>query len=262
MTEAELLFTQILNCSRAELHLNRRRTLKREEASFLACALRRRFYGEPLQYVLGKTEFMGFEFIVNADVFIPRPETEILAEKALSYSRRLPVDDCQILDIGTGSGCIAISLAGFLPKAGITATDISEKALDIAKSNAYLNKVEQRISFIHCDLFPHNLKPNTYDLIVTNPPYIPSAQIEKLQLELSHEPRMALDGGIDGLDFYRRIIRDSWAYLKKKGLLIMEMGFNQCAQIRMLLNSSEFEVIEVVKDYNNIDRAIVASINY
>lgn len=257
MNEAELLFTQILSCSRAELHLDRGRRLKQEEASFLACALKRRFYGEPVQYILGKTAFMGFEFRVTADVFIPRPETEILVETAIRYSCQLSVVSCRILDIGTGSGCIAISLAKFLPSARITATDISEKALQIARQNALLNNVE--INFFRSDLFSnHELRTINYELIVSNPPYIPSADIEKLQPELNYEPRIALDGGSDGLDFYRRIVLKAPDYLNKDGFLIMEIGFNQCSPIKAMLCFGGFEVIEVVKDYSKIDRVIVA----
>ncbi len=260
MNEAELLFTQILSCSRAELYLDRSRRLKRKEASFLACALRRRFYGQPLQYILGKTAFMGFEFRVTADVFIPRPETEILVETALNIGNRLKVigERLKILDLGTGSGNIAIALAKSLPHCEIIGIDISSKALEIAQDNARLNNVDN-VKFIQGDLFsPSTFHLSPFTLIVSNPPYIPSAEIENLQPELSYEPRIALDGGVDGLDFYRRIVLKASAYLNRGGFLIMEMGYNQCAQIRMLLNSSGFEVIEVVKDYSDIDRVIVA----
>jgi len=258
MNEAELLFTQILSCSRAKLYLDRGRRLKRKEASFLACALRRRFYGEPVQYILGKTEFMGFEFRVTTDVFIPRPETEILVETALKIVHSSKFIVHRILDVGTGSGNIAISLAKFLPSAKVTATDISEKALEIARQNALLNNVE--INFFRTDLFSnYELRTINYELIVSNPPYIPSAEIENLQSELSYEPRIALDGGSDGLDFYRRIVLKAPGYLNRGGFLIMEIGFNQCLAIKEIIKSiDKFEIIEVVKDYSNIDRVIVA----
>jgi len=257
MTESELLFSGLFNYSRDELYNNRNRRLSRRECFSLADALSRRFKGEPLQYILGKTEFMGLSFRITPDVFIPRPETEILVEAAIravkSESRKVR----KILDIGTGSGCIAVSLAKFLPASQISAVDISQKALQIAKQNALLNNVE--INFLLADLFSlPELEALEYDLIVSNPAYIPTAEISSLQEELSFEPRVALDGGSDGLDFYRRIIEEAPAYIKQGGFLIMEMGHNQCSAIKDLFNSSgEFELIEIVRDYNHIDRVVV-----
>ena len=260
MTESELLFTELLNYSRDELYLFNKRQLSQRQTRFLANALRRRFQGEPIQYILGKTEFMGMEFSLTPDVFIPRPETEILVETVIKLvtpqapgARRY-----DIMDIGTGSGNIAISLAKLLPNAKITATDISERALKVAKKNALLNNVE--INFLQSDLFSnYGLRTTDYGLIISNPPYIPTAEINNLELELGYEPRLALDGGRDGLDFYRRIIPEIPAYLKKRGFLILEIGFNQYLAIKELFNSvKEFKIIEVAKDYNNIERVIIA----
>lgn len=262
MTEGELLFTELLNCPLHQLYLNKGRILTQKETPFVADALKRRFRGEPIQYILGKTEFMGLEFIVTPEVFIPRPETEILVEAAIDIVKLLNCHIVKLLDTGTGSGNIAISLAKFLPDTRLTATEISEKALEIAKKNASLNNVEKRISFICCNLFTYNLSPKTYDLIVCNPPYIPAAEIKNLQPELGYEPRIALDGGEDGLDFYRRIINQAFVYLKRGGFLILEMGYNQCSAIKELFNSTgKFNILEVLKDYNNFDRVIVTQKN-
>ena len=229
MNEAELLFTEVLRCDRVSLYQNPNATLGRNNSRFISSALKKRIKGEPIQYILGKTEFMGLEFKLNRGVFIPRPETELLVETVIKYAtktQRHQDTRLNILDIGTGSGCIAISLAKFLKDIKITATDISSDALKIARENALLHNVE--INFLLSDLFfNHELTTMNYELIVSNPPYVPTAEIERLQPEIKFEPRIALDGGNDGLDFYRRIIKEASCYLVKGGYLIIEMGFNQ-----------------------------------
>ncbi|MFC1592618.1 peptide chain release factor N(5)-glutamine methyltransferase [Candidatus Omnitrophota bacterium] len=262
MTESELLFSETLNYSRDKLYLNKNRFLSRKESCFLADALRRRIKGEPIQYILGKTEFMGLAFRLTPDVFIPRPETEILVEAVLDIVARHKAQGAslKILDIGTGSGCIAVSLAKFIKYAKVTAVDISVKALEIARQNALLNDVD--ISLLRGDIFIDCRLPITdFDLIIANPPYVPAAEIDCLEPELGYEPVLALDGGWDGLDFYRRIIKHSPACLKMGGLLIMEMGFGQCAAIKDLFSSrNEFNINSVIKDYNRIDRIIIAQL--
>ncbi|MBU1905489.1 MAG: peptide chain release factor N(5)-glutamine methyltransferase [Candidatus Omnitrophica bacterium] len=260
MTEAELLFTQILSCDRVSLYLNKKNLLNKRNSSMVSSVLKRRISGEPIQYVLGKTEFMGFEFKVNKDVFIPRPETEILVETAVKQysvvSRQSSVKN--ILDLGTGSGCIAISLAKLLPEVQITAVDISEAALDVARENAKMLEVSEKIAFLKSNLF-ESIGNNKYALCITNPPYIPSAEIGFLEPEIGYEPLIALDGGIDGLDFYRRLLRDLPRYIIDGGLLIAEIGFDQKDGLRHLIEESgAFKVVEVVKDYCTLDRIVVA----
>ncbi|MCM8800476.1 MAG: peptide chain release factor N(5)-glutamine methyltransferase [Candidatus Omnitrophica bacterium] len=258
MNETEILFTEILNCDRFYLYENRELILKKDRSSLLAAILKRRMYGQPIQYILGKTEFMGLEFKLTPYVFIPRQETEILVETALNYLKRIKNKEIRILDLGTGSGCIGISLAKFFPQAEIDATDISDEALKVAKENAILNNVE--IDFIRADLFNSDcLRFKRYRLIVSNPPYIATKEIDTLASEIKYEPRIALDGGKDGLDFYRRIIKDASDYLEEDSFLIMEMGFNQRPAIEAIFNGlKDIEVIKIVKDYNNIERVIVA----
>jgi len=270
VNEAELLFSEILNCDRMSLYLNKEYILDKDKSVLISAALKRRISGEPIQYILGKAEFMGLEFRVNPDVLIPRPETEILVETAIgqvtpSLSLGTPfgrtsqshnVTCINMLDLGTGSGCIAISLAKLLPNSHITATDISDKALLAARENAELNCV--RVNFVQSDLFG-GLHPTSYDLIVSNPPYIPSLEIQDLQPEIGYEPISALDGGSDGLDFYHRIIKDAPQYLKGNGYLIMEMGFRQRDDIKDIFQENKnFKVIDIVSDYNKIDRVIIA----
>ena len=258
MNETELLFTGILNCNRVSLYLNRHLRLDKDKSFLISSALKKRISCEPVQYILGKTEFMGLEFRVSPGIFIPRPETEILVETVINIAKSLESRIQSILDIGTGSGCIAISLAKFLPHANIAAIDISEKAIRIAQQNAILNNA--KISFFLSDLFSnHELRTTNYDLIVSNPPYIPTTEIELLQPEIRYEPRIAIDGGKDGLYFYHKIINESARYLRKGGLLIMEMGFNQKYAIKNIFkNLANYKIIDVIKDYNNIDRVVVA----
>jgi len=261
MDEKELLFTEILKCDRAGLYQKRKAALGKDKARLASRVLKRRSEGEPLQYILGKSDFFGLEFKVTPDVFIPRPETEVLVEAALGYIRKAQKEKpgiLNILELGTGCGCIAVSLAKSLQNVLITATDISEKALEIARKNALLNKVGKKIKFLPSDLF--YFCNRNYDVIISNPPYIPSAQIHELQPEIQFEPRIALDGGSDGLAFYHRIIRESVHFLKDGGLLILEIGFNQIGAVKNIFseNSREFQIIHVVTDYNKIDRVVVA----
>ncbi len=259
MNETELLFSSVLNCNRMSLYLDRQRFLTGDESKAIAAALKRRVAGEPLAYILGSTEFMGLEFKITPDVLVPRPETELLVETAIRQARTSDNAICKrILDLGTGSGCIAVSLAKFLPNAEVSAVDISEEALKVAAENAEAHNV--KINFIRSDLFSAPaLVSSKYGVIVSNPPYIVSEEIGKLQPELSYEPRIALDAGHDGLEFYRRIIDKAPDHLENGGLLVMEMGFGQRKKIENIFKKSKiFETIGIVKDYNDIDRVIVA----
>ncbi len=261
----------VLDCSRVDLYLNKDKKIDKDKLFFICSALKRRIKGEPIQYILGKAEFMGLEFKVTPDVLIPRQETEILVETALKQSTCLAgrqaraqehkSTSLKIMDLGTGSGCIAVSLAKLLHNVEITATDISNKAIEIATYNAVLNRVSEKIKFVNTDLFSglcvYCLA--RYDIIVANPPYVPSGEIDTLQPEIKYEPRVGLDGGKDGVDIYRKLIKEAAVYLKEGGLLIMEIGFGQKSAIENIFHeSNKFEIIEVIKDYSGIDRIIVA----
>jgi len=259
MNEAEMVLTSILACDRAALYARAKSRLDKKQAKALSSILKRRISGEPLQYILGKTEFMGLEFGVNRRVLIPRPETEILVETALRYAGKHNHKPLfRILDMCTGSGCIAISLAKALKGAAIDAADVSGEALQVARRNARAHNA--RVRFIRADLFDSlSLVKGSYDMLVCNPPYIPRLDIAGLQPEVRHEPFCALDGGDDGLAFFRRVSRLSPAYLKDKGILIMEMGYKQAAQVKKIFkNDGFFAIIEVIKDYARIDRILVA----
>jgi len=259
MNEAELLLTQLLGCHRHELYLNKSIRISKEQSLYLAHTLKRRLLGEPIQYILSKVEFMGLEFNISRHVLIPRPETEILVETAIKYmlANRKSAVKAGILDLGTGSGCIAVSLAKLLKNAEIIATDISREALELARKNARLHNVD--IRFIQSDLFSSpELGAMSYELIVCNPPYVASEEIRELDPEIQYEPVLALDGGKDGLAFYRRIINKAAFYLDSQGLLIMEIGLGQASPVRDLLEESgDLNLVEFVKDYNGIDRIVV-----
>ena len=264
MNEAELVFTQVLNCKRQDLYLKREVLLDKGACEVISRMLQERISGKPVQYVLGKTEFMGLDFKLAWGVFIPRPETEILVDTLLdevTSSSRQALVKPKVLDLGTGSGCIAVSSAKLLPDIEVTASDISYLALETARENAKLNNAE--VNFINSNLFDaFNLRSARYSAIVCNPPYIPSLEIEQLQREVRYEPRIALDGGMDGLDFYRRILQDSWAFLEDGGQLILEIGFGQRRAIeRIAGNSKIFSMSRIVRDYNDIERVVVLKKN-
>ena len=196
--------------------------------------------GTPIQHITHTQEFMKLNFFVNEDVLIPRPDTEILVEEVLEITKRLTRPN--ILDLCTGSVAIAVSIAKYATNANLYASDISKKALKIARRNAESNGVYDRIQFFESDLFK-NIPKMKFDIIVTNPPYIRSGDIAKLDKEVQSEPKIALDGGIDGYDFYRKILGKAYDYLKYNGYLCMEIGYDQREFI--------MDIIEYEKRYNN-----------
>ncbi|WP_324825797.1 peptide chain release factor N(5)-glutamine methyltransferase [Sinanaerobacter sp. ZZT-01] len=268
--DAELLLCDLLKRGRSFLFSHIGDELDDRRCEFYFEQIDIRATGKPLQYILGNQEFMGLRFQVNEDVLIPRQDTETLVETALEYLKdtKTPMGGFEILDLCCGSGAIAISLAYYLgtAKAKITAADYSEKALLIAKENASGYGPAKGISFVHSDLFeafPKNRKgrgKRQFDLIVSNPPYICSDVIPTLQREVAcFEPRMALDGGADGLDFYRRIAKDAENYLKTNGLMLLEIGHDQAEEVIQFLEESNFfKTVEVKKDLAGKDRIIWA----
>ena len=258
MTEKEYILTHILNCSRLDLYLDKFPAEEKFSAALFRI-LERRKKGEPIQYITGSSEFMGLDFKVDKRVLIPRPETEILVEEALKIAQSSEPTAQSILDIGTGSGNIAISLARYLPECKITAVDISENAIKVAAENADLNQVKGRVEFIVSDLFSALAKSGEFDLIISNPPYISTVEMENLPPEVRYEPRLALLAGPESLDFYQRIIKDCPPYLKKGGIILLEMGYNQGIPIQEIFRQSgNFKILKVVPDYGNIERVIVA----
>ncbi len=230
-----------------------------EEQRFLEC-LGWRMQGKPLQYITGQQEFFGLDFEVTSDVLIPRPETELLIETALKLASGFK-DAPFICDVGTGSGCIPITLLHELrqfPAARAVAIDISEAALAVAKRNAARHEVE-RIDFVVSDLFAQlDPKQAQFDLIVSNPPYIKAEAIEGLQREVrDFEPRMALEAGADGLSIVRRLVKDAGRFLKPGGHLLIEIGFDQSGAVRELVDRNTWKLLDIHKDLQGIPRTVV-----
>ena len=192
--------------------------------------------GVPIEHITHNKEFMKLNFFVDENVLIPRQDTEVLVEEVLKIAQKIRAK--KILDLCTGSGAIAVSLAKYLPNAEISALDISNKALEVAKLNAKTNKVENQITFVESNLF-ENLLKEKYDIIVSNPPYIKQDIIKELDKEVQKEPHIALDGGKDGLDFYRKIIDEGYEYLKYGGYLCLEIGYDQKEEVMSLLDNND-----------------------
>lgn len=208
--------------------------------------------GTPLQYITHQQNFMGLSFYVDETVLIPQPDTEILVEEVIQIASQKERPD--LLDLCTGSGCIAIALAKHITKANILATDISKKALEIAQKNAKQHGVE--IEFLVSDLWEK--VRGTYDIIVSNPPYIRTDVIPTLDREVQKEPILALNGGKDGLFFYRAIIEKATMFLKEKGMLCLEIGYDQKEQVVALLEENQYQVKKVKKDWGGNDRVVIA----
>ncbi|MFH0763511.1 MAG: peptide chain release factor N(5)-glutamine methyltransferase [Candidatus Omnitrophota bacterium] len=211
----------------------------------------------PIQYIVGHAEFCGMDFLVDERVFIPRPETELLVETVTEIFYSIHSTQYAILDLCTGSGNIAIALTKTLPDCKIIASDISEEALALARKNSSRLGAGHNIEFVSSDLF-NNIK-GRYDLIVSNPPYIAGFEFETLQKEVLKEPRLALDGGEDGLGFYRRIVQEAPRCLNSGGYLVFEIGFGQAGEVRKIIGrAGAFKVTGIKKDFNGIDRVVVA----
>ena len=257
--KVKMILSYILREDKSYLIIHNDREISGKEYKEFLNAIQRLKQGEPVQYIIGKTEFYGLEFNVTPDVLIPQPDTEILVEEVIDiYNENYNVKNkkVNILDLCTGSGAIAVSLKKNLSNVELFASDISLKALDIARKNAIQNNTN--IDFIESDLFENIDKK--FDIIVSNPPYIEREVLETLSEEVKHEPVLALDGGEDGLDFYRKVIKDSKNYLKENGILALEIGFDQKEAVMELLKQEDYKEIYSKKDYSGNDRIVVRKI--
>ncbi|HAJ32159.1 MAG TPA: peptide chain release factor N(5)-glutamine methyltransferase [Candidatus Atribacteria bacterium] len=263
--EAEILLSYFLKMNRSKIYLNGDRELKNKEKLQLEDMIKRRIKKIPLQYITKHQEFMGMDFLVEKGVLIPRPETEILVEEAIKKLKNYKYsDNLEVADLGTGTGVIAISIAKFIEDVIIYATDISKNSLQIALKNAQKHDCKDKIIFLQGDLFEPfigRIEKNNLDGIISNPPYINSYDFKSLSPEVkNNEPRIALFGGIDGLGYYRKIIKKSPQYLKKNGFLALEVGLNQSKMVEeLILKDNNFdEDIEIIKDYLGIERVVIA----
>ncbi len=253
--DAEVLLSHILRKDRLYLYVHFDQPLEGPELTTFREAVKKRAARIPVAYIIGEKEFMGLDFKVTPAVLIPRPDTEILVETALKALEA--VEEPRILDLGTGSGAICISMLVNLPSASAVTVDISPEAIEVAKDNAQQHGVSDRLTFCQGDL----LKPvqgQVFTAILSNPPYIPESDIAGLTPEVRKEPNLALVGGLDGLDFYRRIIGEGPSYLAPGGFIAMEVGIGQAQQVAQLAKKSgAFAEAQIVKDYGGIERVVV-----
>ncbi len=258
---AELLLAHILNCKRLDLYVQFDRPLNEAEKNKYRDYLARRAKGEPLQYIVGEVEFYGLKLKVTPDVLIPRPETELLVEKVIKENEKK--NPLKILDIGTGSGNIALSLKANLKQAEVIGIDISASAIEIAKANAEVNNLFDEVTFETLDIFDENItdKLQDVDIIVSNPPYVSAKEFEKLQVEIKEfEPKNAVTDGGDGLSFYRRISTVGKGILNGGGKIYFEIAEGEADDVVSILRTNDFENIKIEKDFNNIPRIVKGEI--
>jgi release factor glutamine methyltransferase len=255
--QVESLLAHVLQMPRMKLYLSFERKLTQEQLDAMRPLTQRRASREPLQYIVGTAPFCALELAVNKHVLIPRPETELLAERAWKFLKEFGGEPATALDLGTGSGCLAIALATNVPQAAIHASDASAEALALARENATRHKAN--IQFYHGDLFAPVPPSLRFSLIVSNPPYIPTARIETLDPEVrDHEPHEALDGGADGQDFYRRIATEAGAFLQPGGRLMLELDEEGAVATAEIFRGQKWIVEPLESDYNRLPRILIA----
>lgn len=260
--EAEMLAGHVLGCSRHELYLTRGLTIDSHQMEIFSNMVEKRCMGEPIQYIIGNREFMGLSFKVDRGVLVPRCDTETLVEVALE---RLPRDrEILVADIGTGSGAIAVSLAYYMPNVTVFAVDIDEKALSVARENSKRHGVDDRVKLVKGDMFGFlgDGSKGIFDAIISNPPYIPTGNIGDLSIQVKdYEPRLALDGGADGLSFYRKIAKEGYIFVRSGGFVALEVGYNQAPLVSNILQKiGHYTDISCVQDLSGIHRVVVAQI--
>lgn len=269
LLDAQILLMHVLDVEKLYLYTHNNQLVKREAVEKFLELIDQRKKRYPLQYIIGKQEFMGLDFKVREGVLVPRPDTEILVEKIIELvevgyfkEKEDKKEDIRIVDIGTGSGAITLSLAHFIKNSFVYSVDISKLALSVAGENAKLHDLESQVKFLNGSLLEPLIDENLegkVDILVSNPPYIPTKTIEKLQREVStYEPKLALDGGEDGLDFYRKIIDQSARFLAKRSIIAFEIGHDQANDIKNLLKvTGNFDKISLVTDLSGLDRVII-----
>ena len=251
---SRILMQYVLKIDRNKLIINKNDNVDINKENEYKEYIEKIIKGKPVQYITNNQEFMKLNFYVDENVLIPQPDTEILVEKVIKSIDIM--ENIEILDMCTGSGCIGISLAKNIKNTKVTLVDISKEAIEIAKKNAIQNEVENKITFIQSDMF-ENVK-GKFDIIVSNPPYIKTNIIQTLDKQVQNEPHIALDGGEDGLDFYKILINEAHKYLKKDGKIFLEIGYDQKQEVENLTKQSKhYKKIETIKDLSQNDRVII-----
>ena len=260
--QTELLLAHVLGLARMQLYLNFERVLSTAELARVRELIKRRGQRESLQLIIGSTSFCGLEIAVNRHTLIPRPETELLAEQGWNFLNSISTSEPHplgVLDFGTGSGCLAIALAVKCPAAEVYAVDTSAEALAVAAQNAARHGVSERVRFIQGDSFTRLPSATQFHLLIANPPYIPTAEIDRLDPEVrEHDPSTALDGGPDGLDFFRRLASEAAVWLKEDGRIMLEFGDGQADALRQLFEAEKWIVERIVDDYTQRPRILIA----
>ncbi len=249
-----ILMQYVLKIDRNKLIINKNDNVDINKENEYKEYIEKIINGKPIQYITNNQEFMKLNFYVDENVLIPQPDTEILVEEVIKSIDKM--ENIEILDMCTGSGCIGISLAKNIENTKVTLVDISKEAIEIAKKNAIQNEVESKVTFIKSDMF-ENVK-RKFDIIVSNPPYIKTDIIQTLDKQVQNEPHIALDGGEDGLNFYKILINEAYKYLKKDGKIFLEIGYDQKQEVESLAKQSkQYKKIETIKDLSQNDRVII-----
>jgi release factor glutamine methyltransferase len=254
--DSEILLSNTIKRDKKHIILNPKEFLNSEQLGKFKSLIERRKEGEPIAYLINKKEFWKDEFFVNKDVLIPRPDTELIIDQVLKiYSKEVQL---QVLDIGTGSGCILLSILKERPNFYGTGIDISKKSINVSKINTKQLNLMNRVKFFHSSV--DNFKIGKYDLIVSNPPYIESLNLKYLEKDIvNFEPKLALSGGFDGFSKIRKVISKAKTLIKKNGKFILEIGFNQKNKVKKILREEGFYVNKAIKDYGNNDRCIIST---
>ncbi len=254
--EAATLLAHALGCDRTFIITHPEHLIDEVRLDNFAEFVQRRVLGEPVQYIVGYQEFFGLKFLVTPAVLIPRPETELLVQEALSLTEKMK--SLYICDVGTGSGCISVALTKLQPAAHVLAIDISLAAIKVAVRNAKVHNVNDRINFLISNGFDSLKVQPHFDLILSNPPYVAAAAFSGLQREVrGYEPRIALTAGVDGLAIIRRLLNESSRYLKSRGFLLLEIGFDQCEAVEGLARSKGWKIVNFQPDLQGIPRIAV-----
>jgi len=254
---AELMMADALNCKRLDLYLDFDKPLQKDETEKFKKHLRRRLNNEPVQYIIGKTNFYGYDILVDKSVLIPRPDTEILVEKLLNDIKESGLQEVNVLEIGTGSGCIAVAVCKELEKKNIKyeykCTDVSDEAINLCKKNIEINNVKE-IKIVNSNFLDESYI-NNYDYVVSNPPYIPVNEYNELDTEVREfEPKLALTDNTDGLTFYKKFIE---LFQSGTAKFFLEIAYNARPALEIMLNKNNIGIYKFVKDYNNNDRILI-----